>query len=240
MNDERNLDLNRRAEDTRENSKSEVVKFKLDEIKQHFDDNIKAIKDQFNIAQELILEDKRQNAEDIWRSQVVFLESAFDFYLHELTKFGLYGIFEGTPGWKETDKYNNIEVKMSIVEGALSSGKDSKWFLEFINGMYSGVTMTSFESFKAQMNLIGINIMEIANEAFYVQGANEKTMDKLKRRINELYHRRNLIAHQSDREHANAKRNEISKDLVKDFVKDFEKIVNAINKVTLIKAGQQN
>ena len=57
-----------------------------------------------------------------------------------------------------------------------------------------------------------------------------QSTDKLKRRISELYSRRNLIAHQSDRKLHNAEREKISEDEVKEFVEDIKKIVYSIHR----------
>ena len=40
------------------------------------------------MADELFESGKEEESRNIWRAQIVFLESAFDFYLHELTKNG--------------------------------------------------------------------------------------------------------------------------------------------------------
>lgn len=79
------------------------------------------------------------------------------------------------------------------------------------------------------MNLLGLEVKEIADKAFYKIGETEKTINKLKRRLNELYDRRNIIAHQFDRKHSNAVKKEISECVVKEFIKDMIKIVDAIN-----------
>ena len=50
-----------------------------------------------------------------------------------------------------------------------------------------------------------------------------------KRRLNELFSRRNIIAHQSDRAHTDAQVNIITKEIVQNFICDIEKIVRAID-----------
>lgn len=100
--DERNLSLSSRGESTREKFHTGVVRFELDQIMKHFTDNINAIKDQFIVADDLISSDKKEAGETIWRSQVVFLASALDFYMHELTKYGLCQIFSGK--WEHITK----------------------------------------------------------------------------------------------------------------------------------------
>ena len=88
---------------------------------------------------------------------------------------------------------------MKVIEVALKSGEDIDWFLEYINSYYRAVTMVSYESVKDQLRLLGINLALVADGAFYQRGETENTKDKLKRRLNELFSRRNIIAHQSDR-----------------------------------------
>lgn len=232
---ERNLDLNPSEENTRDSQQPLIVKFQLDQIKQHFDSNILEIKAQFDVAESLVNENRKEDAENIWRYQVVFLESAFDFYLHEITKYGLANIFEGQ--WDKTPKYRNIKVDMELVEQVLHGNVDNEWFTIFVNDMYAKTTMVSFDSVKDQMNLIGVEIKKVAHCAFYDLDSDEKTIDKMKKIVNGLYHRRNVIAHQSDRKHETAQKNEITKDMVEKFIVNITRIVNAIHSEITEKAN---
>lgn len=225
--EERNLDLAVRNEDTREKFHTEVVRFELDQIMQHFTESIQAINAQFTVADELIEAGKISAGENIWRAQIIFLASAFDFYMHELTKYGLCEIYD--ENWDRTEKYSNLQVSMKIIEIALKSGEDIDWFLEYINGYYRAITMVSYESVKDQLNLLGIDLKNVADGAFYQRDETEKTKNKLKRRLNELFTRRNIIAHQSDRAHANAQIKDITKEIVQDFIYDIQRIVNSID-----------
>ncbi len=224
--EERNLDLMTRNEDTREKFHTEVVRFELNQIMQHFTESIQAINAQFAVADELIEVGKISAGENIWRAQIIFLASAFDFYMHELTKYGLCEIYD--ENWDRTEKYSNLQVSMKTIEIALKSGEDIDWFLEYINGYYRAITMVSYESVKDQLNLLGIDLKNVADGAFYQRDETEKTKNKLKRRLNELFTRRNIIAHQSDRTHANAQIKDITKDVVRNFIYDIQKIVNSI------------
>lgn len=224
---ERNLELNPSEEDIRDSQQPPIVKFQLDQIKQHFDSNVLEIKAQFDVAESLIIENRKEDAENIWRYQIVFLESAFDFYLHEITKYGLANIFEGQ--WDKTPKYQNIKIDMELIEQVLHGNVEDEWFAIFVNDMYAKITMVSFESVKDQMKLIGVEIQKVADCAFYDLNSDEKTVDKLKRIVNGLYHRRNAIAHQSDRAHATAEKNNITRGVVEAFIADIIKIVDAIH-----------
>lgn len=225
--EERNLDLMSRKEGTRDKFHTEVIRFELDQIMQHFTETLEAIKAQFYVADELVEVEKIMEGENIWRAQIIFLASAFDFYMHELTKYGLCEIYD--ENWEKTDKYNNLQISMRVIEIALKSGKDIDWFLEYMNSYYQAITIVSFESVKEQLNLLGINFVAVADRAFYQMGETEKTKDKLKRRLNELYSRRNIIAHQTDREHTDAQVKSITKEIVQNFIDDIEKIVKAID-----------
>lgn len=224
---ERNLDLAARNENTRDKFHTEVVRFSLDQISEHFAEAIQAIKAQFDVADELFASGKTVEGENIWRAQIVFLASALDFYMHELTKYGLCEIYN--ENWARTDKYKHLQVKMEVIEVALKSGEDIDWFLEYINSYYRAITMVSYESVKDQLNLLGIALAKVADGAFYQRGGTEDTKDKLKRRLNELFDRRNIIAHQSDRAHTDAQVNIIKKGIVQDFIYDIKKIVKAID-----------
>lgn len=225
--EERNLDLMSRNEETRDKFHTEVIRFELDEIMQHFTETIQAINAQFDVADELLESGKVTDGENIWRAQIIFLASALDFYMHELTKYGLCEIYN--ENWSRTEKYDNLQVNMKVIEVALKSGEDIDWFLEYINGYYRAITMVSYESVKDQLNLLGIKSELVAERAFYQRGGTEKTKDKLKRRLNELFGRRNIIAHQIDRAHADAQVNTITKEIVQNFICDIEKIVDSID-----------
>lgn len=227
--EERNLDLAPRREGVREKVSSTVVKFPLNEIEEHFNENLQYICTQFAIADELLQNGREEEARNIWSSQIVFLESAFDFYLHELTKFGLFEMFIGN--WDKTEKYNNLSVKMSVVDKALNAREDSEWFLEFANEFYKEITLVSYRSLKEEMNLLGLDLQKVADAVFYERGSSIKTKNKLENRLEKLYHRRNVIAHQSGRRHSDAQREEITKDMVENHIEDIKKIVEKIQEL---------
>lgn len=203
-----------------------VVKFDLQSIKTHYDDSLEQIKTLFDLADELQKNDKLTEAKNIWRAQVVFLVSAFDFFMHEITKFCLNQIFEGS--WTKTDKYKNISIKLEIIKNILISGRDTEWFIEFVNEYYSNVTMVSYESVKAQFNLLGLNINALAKNVFHIPADQMKEKDKLKNFLDELFSKRNLIAHQFDRQHSDAQFIDIAEKAVKEYIKKTGEIVDAV------------
>lgn len=222
-----NLTVTARTQRQREPNSIIVIKFDLDEIKQHFDENLRLIKEQFSIIEQFSVENDAEKIRTIYQSQIILLESAFDFYLHELTKYGLSEMFVGN--WEKTKKYNNISVKMSIVEEALGNRNEHEWFLKFINESYKSVTIMSFSSVKDHLNLLGLDLDEFANKVFYVRGAQEKPNDQFKNRLDKLFDIRNIIAHQSGRRHADAQLENITAEMVESSIDIIEKIVLAIH-----------
>jgi len=224
MSSRRNLSLTPRAEDTRDVHPINVVNFELADIKDHYDKSIIAINNQFEVASSLRESGKPDDQKNIYRSQIVFLESAFDFYLHELTKYGLRKILVGD--WPHTPKYGNLKVPMKHVERGLRDPSAIDWFVEYVNEAYSRDVMTAYEYLKDQMNMLGIHIAEILPRLF-------PHMDDPKDVIIDLYDRRNQIAHQTDRAHANAVQQDISEQFVRDRITEVNSIVVALHQEAL-------
>ena len=221
----RNFGLSPSKEGIRPKAIPKVTKFNIEEIFEHFSEALKAIWAQLDIADELCKQDKATEAEYIWRSQVVFLASALDFYMHELTKLGLCEIYE--TNWDKPDQYNKIKIRLSIksLETALKEKGDVDRFRECINDSFKTETMISNDRIADQLSLLRIDYQKVAYEVFPQKDSEEA----LKRRLDGLWYRRNEIAHQTDRTHFNARLQRISKGDVRKFVEDVEKLVTAIN-----------
>ena len=81
-----------------------------------------------------------------------------------------------------------------------------------------------------QLNLIGIGFTQVMVRAF--PSDKEETSRKLGAQVvSDLFHRRNVIAHQNDRSHASAQQNDISKEFVSDCILKIETIMNAIHSI---------
>lgn len=228
MSGSRHLGLTPRSEASRERRPIHIVSFQLDEIMLHFNENIENITNHFTLADQLWAENHSEAAKDIWRSQILFLESALDFYIHEITKYGMPKILNGE--WMSTQKFENFRINLAVVIEAIRNPEDPSWFLESISQTYATVSFMSFTAIKDQLNLIGIDPKSVADDAFFHHGSAEKTVDQLKKALDELYNRRNAIAHQSDRSHHDACRREIDKAYVVQAITTVQKIVTAINK----------
>ena len=230
---ERSVSISARKEETRE--KNDVVQiavqFELTEIYKHFSDSLDDIKKQVDIANELFNEGKCDEAKDIWRAQIVYLEGIMDFYLHELSKYALVRMFTGK--WKKSKTYSDFKIPMSDVEEGLKNPESTVWLFERLNTRFSSETYLNPEQIGQQLSLIGMNLDNICNAAYpKVTG---KTYIKGQKRLKDLFNRRNQIAHQADRKHSTAEKEDISQVFVQETMDTIIAFVEVVHKEALSK-----
>lgn len=232
---DRNVTIAPRKEEIREKSESICIsiQFDLDEIKAHFYDSLKEIELQFDIAEELEKSGHKDQAQDIWRSQVVFLEGIMDFYMHEISKYALVSMFTGK--WEKSDNYKNFMIPMSTVEEGLKQPESTEWLFERLNFRFSSETYLSGEPLGSQLSLIGMNYKAICDEAFPRKGKKDEGFIPGQQRIKMLFDRRNQIAHQADRKHENAEKENITREYVENAISTVRTFVDIVHKNALLK-----
>lgn len=226
----RDLSLSPRVEEKRELKVIELpVQFSLKEIKAHFEESLNEVKAQYPVADLLNKNGNENDGKTIWRSQVVLAEGLLDFFIHEMSKFCLSKMFTGQ--WSKSEKYYRFMVPMSKVENAINTVNSKDWFFDYLNDRFSRDVFLSHESMKDQLNLIGIDFSKTMERAF-----SKESKDPLKygkQVVIDLFQRRNNIAHQNDRSHASAKKQDITKEFVEKYITNIELIVNAIYDIAI-------
>ena len=222
----RNLSLTARVEDVRESRRILTpVHFSKEQIKNHFDESMSCVKAQFEVANSLLENSNEDGCKMIWRSQIVLAEGLLDFYLHEVSKYCMFQMFCGN--WEKTDKYASFMVPMSKVEEAISVASSNEWFFEYLNKRFSRDVFLSVESMREQLNLIGVGFVPTMVKAFPRDKEETSKKDGAKI-VEELFRRRNEIAHQNDRNHATAVQTDITKEFVETYIGNIECIVTSI------------
>lgn len=221
-----NLEPSERVVEVRESNTPEIIIYEVAEIKKHFDENMRLLENQFQIADGLVRDGKVADAETIWRTQVVLLASTFDFFMHEIVWLGLNQMFKGQR--TKTDRYNKLTVTMKELEDFANNPEGEKWFNGYITSMYKSATMISFGDVKRYLSIIDVSVQRVADRAFHQIGGTVKTIKQIEEKLNRIYYRRNSIAHQSDRAHEDAVQKPITKELVGEFIEIVNKIVSAI------------
>ncbi|EFU76328.1 hypothetical protein HMPREF9970_1930 [Lachnoanaerobaculum saburreum F0468] len=226
----RDLSLSPRVEEKRELKVIELpVQFSLKEIKEHFEESLNEVKAQYPVADLLNKNGNENDGKTIWRSQVVLAEGLLDFFIHEMSKFCLFKMFTGQ--WSKSEKYYRFMVPMSKVEDAINTVNSKDWFFDYLNDRFSRDVFLSHESMKDQLNLIGIDFSKTMKRAFSKES--EDPLKYGKQVVIDLFQRRNDIAHQNDRSHASAKKQDITKEFVEKYITNIELIVNAIYDIAL-------
>lgn len=194
------------------NKQAIKISIDLNKIQTDFDRNIQDIETKFNLAQS-ILSTSPDSAKDIWRSQIVFLDSALDFYIHEIARFGMSKIINDE--WVDTKLFNKFQISMRLAKILIVTPENLNLFMDEIDETNQKNCFMKFENLQKQLKLIGVSIAK--------DESNEN-------QINNLFKRRNEIAHQAD--FSNGVKNNITEQEVRDFIDAVKilqtKIQNAI------------
>lgn len=234
----RKLDLEERRVETRE--PCGVKLFTIRDIEGHFNETLSQAYKQIKLAEELSVKGLTEESEGILRSQIILVESAYDFYLHELLRLGIVKIFTGE--WEEKGKkYQELEIPLSLFEQAMKDDNDQcDWLKEWITEKYSHLTLMDYPQLKDICGLLCIKVKDVAELAFYNVGSQEKPEYTLERHIRETYNRRNQIAHQADREMGTAKRKSISQSYVKFRIGIIRKVVLSLSELARKKDDKED
>lgn len=229
MSSKRDFSLAPRKEESREANPITIpVQFSLNEIKQHFDESLASVKNQYTVADSLLENGDVNGCKTIWRSQVVLSEGLLDFFIHEMSKYCLFRMFTGE--WKASEKYASFLVPMKKVEEAIAAVESKEWFFSYLNERFSRDVFLSLESMRDQLNLIGVGFVPVMKRAF-PRSTDEESKKYGSTVVQELFQRRNAIAHQNDRSHSSAAQNDITKAFVEDYISKIESIVYAIHNI---------
>lgn len=198
----------------------------LQSILDRFTQNLSDIKSRFLIADTLLnlpspSAPDLEGAQDIWRSQIVFLDSALDFYFHEIIKYSYIQMFY--LDWPQSEEYKRIKVSLQFAIDLANNPNSVSKLSDEIDEMNR---FTCFMGIK-QINWLfkAIDIKITLNKA-------EQNL------IKELFNRRNQIAHQSDRLPNNPDKQGITKEYVESTINEIESLV--VNKIHLRIVNKSN
>ena len=210
--------LQERSTGCRFKSLEHIVVPELSMIEGNFQSSLDSVSKSLASSSLILDKEMRENS---LRAQVVFLESAFDYFCHCILKYGFRKVLLGD--WRPSEKYENFLVPMSVVKQAQSSG-DEDYYVDFLNRKISPMTFLDPAVLKDNLNLIYPSMLEEVAERAYPSLKDPTSL--LKEKLKSLYDRRNRIAHQDDREHANLKRRSISKEEVEGYRDDLALITD--------------
>ena len=119
-----------RLENVKDKRIPDIVIYQVDSIKQHYDENMELLTKQFPIADQLVMEGKESAAKTIWRTQVVLLASAFDYFMHEIVWYGLDKIYDGV--WEQPPQYKNLTITFETLQKIKEDPDNKDWYVDYI------------------------------------------------------------------------------------------------------------
>ena len=209
--------LNRKEETKDINVEKILPDKKADDILNKFNLIIDDIESKFNLINILENKDMDEIIYNILRSQIMFLMSAVDYYVHEIVKYGIISIFKGER--KRTKQYDTFSIGLANVEKAIKNIEDINWLEDAISNENIKYTFMAYEKIRRALLLISDDKKILPNAAKNINISD----NKLKSNIDNIYKRRNAIAHQSDINESTGIKNKIDVKFVKDSI-DFVKI----------------
>ncbi|MCR1823210.1 HEPN domain-containing protein [Terrisporobacter muris] len=212
-----------RESQTKDINNTVIPSVKSEKIICTFKTTLKSIEDKFLIVDKLETMDVNDAKDDILRSQIVFVMSSLDYYMHEIVKYGIIEMFNGNK--PKTKSYQNFIVSMPFVEEAIKNIESVDWLENWIVIKDKQNTYMASEKIKKCLSLI-------STKTIFKNIADEMSMksNELSNRIDEIYERRNYIAHQADRNAKTGELQEIDKTFVEQSIKFIREFVENVHK----------
>lgn len=164
------------------------------------------------------LKEKHLDGErDVLRAQVMFLESALDYYVHEIVKYGIEKMFSNHPNWPETSDFKKIKVSLLFTKKVFNQPENLKDIFNELD--YSLPTYMKYDAIIRSLVMIGI----------YEEHNIPHKINNYRKEINEISNRRNSIVHASDRTDS-GKQKYLDENMVKKFISticNFQKDIQA-------------
>ncbi|MEW5931278.1 MAG: hypothetical protein AB1941_27755 [Gemmatimonadota bacterium] len=128
---------------------------------------------------------------DLLRTQIVMVVSAFDYYVHEVTRFGMVEIISGARA--PTPAFDRFSIPMgSVVQGMASPGTTS-WLEDAVRAAHGHLSFQDPDKVADALRLISPAIVWEQVGAVLGMGAVQ-----LKNELKAIIRRRNQIAHEAD------------------------------------------
>lgn len=164
---------------------------------------------------------------DLWRSQIVLVVSALDYFIHELARLGMIECAKGTRA--KTDAYLRFEMPLSAAESAIAGSTHEVWVGETVRERHSWQSFQDPDKLADAIRLMSpVKLWEAVGNELGIAPKDVKTRLKL------IVDRRNQIAHEADLDPTSpGARWPINAPLVNDTVDFIQKVGDAIYKVAV-------
>lgn len=201
--------------------------FKIETIEADFKVVLDTIDKNLLVAQEFDKNGKTTFARDIYRYQIAFLCSGFDYLIHCLYKNKAEKMFDGSAPRTEMFLNTNIFVKDVLDAIDNRSINSAGWLINYINERISTETFLDIQKFKKGLNFMSSDLFcELASNLF--GGHKSLRISTLTTKLDSLFKRRHQIVHQNDKLHSSGQQQNIEYDYVVEQRIFIEKVVSTL------------
>ena len=165
---------------------------------------------------------------DIYRQLIVNIESIFDYFCHSIIKYGFLKIYNNER--EKTEKYYHFQISLKDVEEIINNNSEfsEALFLKAVDNKMKGYTLMKYSEIKDNFNYIDPQLFLEAAKIFAKKKNDNDNLKVIRLFLDELYHRRNTIVHQNDRDYATGKKYKISYLDVLSYTNRLKEIVFSI------------
>ena len=178
-----------------------------------FKRDLEEIEEKFKLVDHMESQRDKEAADYLRRSQVMFLTSTLDNFMHEVIRFGMKEVFVGK--WKMTNAFLSYQVPFRIVFDYKKGREDRETFIDSVDDEFRRITLTYADQIKGKLSLVGLTV-DVPKE-----------LDSGLRNLNK---RRNAIAHQGDAVRGSDEKTRISSGEVKYFISLVSKMGDMVDR----------
>jgi len=163
-------------------------------------------------------------AEEILRTQVVMIVSAFDAFIHDITQIGIIEVYKGIrPQSHQCTKYPiGLNILTQIDQITDNTAKIGILETHIRNN-------NSKDSYQAPKSVeYALSLINITNLWTQLSSGMSMSANDIKNQLSLIVDRRNKIAHESDYNPTTGTKHPINKTMVTDVINYFDKLVSTI------------
>ncbi|MDF2699435.1 MAG: hypothetical protein K0Q49_991 [Haloplasmataceae bacterium] len=212
---------------------NKIIEQNANEIINRFTESVDSLKNRFDLYDFLISINKENEADDILRFQIVYVMSALDLFMHELYTYSLVKGFFGEK--RKTYRFNEYKVPLSLVEKAIKDPENIEKHLKatFID-VNSNFTFMHPNRIRDLLNIISYeDEFKMVEDSLKNSGIIKRS-ENLDDLLEDIYARRNKIAHQTDINRGEDERNKISKTDVYRYIEIIEHMVKKLFEIVSV------
>lgn len=203
----------------------------LEQIETFWNGEITSIKGLGKFIRDHSAEVDQEIHRSVNRSQIMFLFSAFDTFLHEMVKYVYMLIWDGT--LEENNRFFELAIPMRMFKEGESSSFSKQWRINLLDSFFKSKTLCQAKTIGNVLQMMGIrdtDKKQLYIDCFHMNENESKS--RFDKTVQKLDSRRNSIAHESDRDIKSFERKPITDDEVLELIDDIDAIaINIIKNV---------